>query len=93
MLLPRLIGADEQRKILRHRARFDGLDDDVFESVGESRELSVVVEFRAVREPTGPRIDRRDRVRRSGFARLVVAVVPRDGSVRSLGLDGLCRRA
>src|SRR5450830_85812 len=84
---PRGVGPDEEREVLGHLAALDRRDDDVLERLGEPRDLGRPVQLAAVLEPAGPREDRRDRVRRRRPARLVLAVVPRHGAVRRLGLD------
>src|SRR5450830_2052424 len=84
---PRGVGPDEEREVLGHLAALDRRDDDVLERLGKPRDLGRPVQLAAVLEPAGPREDRRDRVRRRRPARLVLAVVPRHGAVRRLGLD------
>src|SRR5699024_6523172 len=85
---PILFAADQQRQVLGHLTALDGLDDDVLERVGELDDLRGVVQLAPVLQTTGPGKDGRDRVGRGGFALLVPAVVPGDGAVRGLGLDG-----
>src|SRR5690606_10378977 len=75
--LPFLLGADQQREVLRHLAGLDRLDDDVFKGLGEGDEGLVAVELAAVHESTGPREDRGDRVGGGGLAGLVLTVVAR----------------
>ena len=87
-----LLGPDQQRQVLGHLAALDGADDDLLQRVGELDHLGGVVQLAAVLEAPGPREDRRDRVRRRGLALLVLAIVPGDGAVRGLGLDGLAVR-
>src|SRR5690606_16305755 len=60
--LVRLLGADEEREVLRHLARLDRLDDDVLEREAEVNELLVAVELAAMREAARPGEDRGDRV-------------------------------
>src|SRR6185312_5831427 len=47
---PALVGADQEREVLGHVAFLDGGDADLFQLLGELRELRIIVELGAVRE-------------------------------------------
>src|SRR3954449_2912729 len=72
-----LVGADEQREVLGHLARLDGLDAHALERLGELRDRRRLVEPAARLQRARPREDRRDRVRGGRLAWLVVAEVSR----------------
>ena len=84
--------ADQQGQVLGHLAAHDRLDADPLERVGERGDLGRPVQLAAVGQAPGPGEDRGDRVGRGRLALLVLAVVPGDGAVRGLGLDGLAVR-
>ena len=46
---PFLIGADEEREILGHEARFDGTNCDFLQGGGKTRQLGIRIELGAVR--------------------------------------------
>src|SRR4051794_22392667 len=72
--LPLLVRSDEQGEVLGHVTGLNTLDDNVFQRVRKLGQRRVVVELGAVSEPTGPRVDRGDRVGRRRLACLVLAV-------------------
>src|SRR3546814_20852570 len=84
---PRLLVADQDREVLGHVAALHGVDADLFQSLGELLQLRRAVELAAIPETTGPGEDRRDRVRGSLLALLVLAVVTGHCTVRRLGPD------
>src|SRR5262249_26888620 len=86
---PFLIGAHQQRQVLGHEARLDRGDRDLLQGRREFRELGVVVELGAVREPARPGIDRGDRIGGRLLALLVLAIMPRHRAVGRLGLHHL----
>src|SRR5258708_6653852 len=61
---PLLIGADQQRQVFRHKARFHRIDADLLQGGGELRQRRIVVELGAVRETARPGKDRGDRIGR-----------------------------
>ena len=86
---PRRVPADQQRQVLGHLSTLDGLDAHLLERLGELRDLRRAVDLAAVGDAPGPGEDRRDRVGRRLLALLPLPVVPGDGAVRRLRLDGL----
>src|SRR5690606_14130417 len=52
---PGLLRADQQREVLRHVARLDAVDADALQRLRELREVGVVVQLRAVCQPSSPR--------------------------------------
>jgi hypothetical protein len=60
--LPVGITLDANGKILGHEASFDGLNADVFQSLREVSQLSVVVQLGAVSKTSGPGKDGGNRV-------------------------------
>src|SRR5690606_31022798 len=72
---PGLLRADQQREVLRHVARLDAVDADALQRLRELREVGVVVQLRAVCQPSSPREDRGDRVGGGLLALLVLPVV------------------
>src|SRR3954463_1053862 len=65
-----LVGADEQREVLRHLARLDGLDAHALERLAELGDLGCLVEPAARLQGAGPSEDGCDRIRRGGLALL-----------------------
>src|SRR5439155_17464278 len=61
---PFLIGADEQREVLGHKARLDRADGNLLQGGAEFRERGIIVEIGAMREPTRPGEDASDRLGR-----------------------------
>src|SRR3954447_16485153 len=70
-----LVGADEQREVLGHLARLDGLDAHALERLAELGDLGCLVEPAARLQGARPSEDGRDRIRRGGLALLVLAEV------------------
>jgi hypothetical protein len=87
------ITLDANGKILGHEASFDGLNADVFQSLREVSQLSVVVQLGAVSKTSGPGKDGGNRVGAGFLSLLVHSVVASDGTVGSLSFDGLAVRA
>ena len=77
-------------KILGHDAiDIDGVNAGLLESLGEGNELGGVVELATLDKTTGPGEDGGNGVGGGLVALLVLAVVASDGTVGSLGLEGL----
>ena len=88
MRLELLLGTDEQRQVLGHRAALDRLDADPLERLGELRDLRRLVHPAARgKARVQAKIEAIGLVE-VGFALLVLAEVAGDGAVRGLGLDG-----
>ena len=85
---PLLVGADQDRKVLGHVAGLDGPDRDFLERIREFRQLRIVVELGAMREPAAPGVDRGHRIGRGLLALLVLAVMAGDGAVRGFYVMG-----
>ena len=84
-----LVLGDEQREVLGHLAALDGLDETSSSVSAKSMTSGVPSSLPRCARPPRPGVDRGDRVGRGRLALLVLAVVPGDGAVRGLGLDGL----
>ncbi|CDX59859.1 NADP-dependent isocitrate dehydrogenase (modular protein) [Mesorhizobium plurifarium] len=89
---PGLVRADQQRQVLGHEARLDGLDADLLQRLGEALQLGIVVKFGAMREAARPGEDRGDRVGRGFLALLVLAIMAGDGAVRGFRFHRLAVR-
>ena len=84
---------DAAGQILGHLAIINSLDAGLLEILAELGEIGVSVQVGAVFETPGPGKDGGHGVGGGGVALLVLAVVPGDGTVGGLGLDGLTVRA
>ncbi|EBA07220.1 NADP-dependent isocitrate dehydrogenase protein [Sagittula stellata E-37] len=90
---PALIGTHQQRQVLGHVAGLHGLDDHPLQRLGKVLQRRVAVQLRAVLQPAGPGIDRRDGVGGGRLALLVLTVMARHRAVRRLRLhDPAIRR-
>src|SRR3546814_13820324 len=81
---PRLIGTDENRKILGHMAIFDSLDADFLQRFGNADDVRRFIELAAIFESTRPCETGRDRVGRRGFALLLTQIMSLPGGMGRL---------
>jgi len=89
-----VLAMDSQCEVLGHDAILvDDLHASLLEGCAEILQGNIVVELGPVDETTGPREDGSHWVRRGFFTLLPFTVVPGDGSMGSLTLDGLAIRS
>ncbi len=84
-----LVSVDANGEILGHVALLNGVNDCLFEGVGELGEELVVVKLGSVVETAGPGEDRGNGVGGSGLTLLPLSVVAGDGAVSSLSLNNV----
>ena len=71
----------DQRKVSRHIALRDRVEDALFQTIRKIDERGNVVELAALSQRTAPGKDRRRRVRRGLLAFQIAIVMPRDRAV------------
>lgn len=88
VLTLQVLAVDGEGQVLGHHVvNVNAVHACLLESTGKLDQLLVVVELTPEDEATGPRVDGSHGVRARLVALLVLAVVARDGAVRSLALD------
>src|SRR3546814_15705163 len=80
---PRLIGTDENRKILGHMAIFDSLDADFLQRFGKADDVWRFIQLAAIFEYPRSCENGRDRVGLRGFALRVHPIMARHGALGS----------